>query len=302
MHKVLRASIAVVFLLGWVVAQAQQAKEDYLDVYIVHVKPEKRADFDAIAKKIAVANRGGKGDAWIAIDTVYGPGNRVSFISTRHSYGEIQTAQEAFLAAIQKAYGKGTDKVFQDFSQCVASDRSEIRRRRWDLSSNAPTDPAAYAKLIANSRYLRTAAVQVRPGQAQVFEGILRDLKEAREKASPPLTSLVSQTVAGTEGTVYYITTLQPNMAGFDGIPTAQQLLGDEGYQKFLKASADTVVTAETSINRFNPDLSSVPEEIASLAPNYWTPKTAMPVNAKTSTPKSGLVNAKETKTEPDKN
>lgn len=295
-RKAMWASIVIVLLGLMAVAQAQ---EDYLDVFTVQVKPERRADFDAISRKIVAGNRQNKGDDWLAMETVYGPGNRVSFISTRHSYGEIETATGTFYEAMQKTYGKAaTEKMLQDFNQCIVSSRSEIRRRRWDLSSNAPTDPAAYAKLIAGSRWLRTTAVHVRPGQAAGFEAILMDLKTARDKASPAQTVLVSQAVAGQEGTVYYVTSLQSSLAGFDGMPSLQQMLGEEGYQKFLKANAETVAGTESSINRFLPELSNAPEQVASAAPDYWIPKTAAPVRAKASTAKSAVVNAKETKPE----
>ena len=195
------ASIVAVLLGAFVVAQAQ---ESYLDVFVVQVKPEKRADFDAISKKVVAANRQNGGDNWLAVETVYGPGNRVTFISTRQSYGDIEKATGMFYESMEKTYGKApAEKLMADFNQCIVSSRSEIRRRRWDLSSNAPSDPAGYAKMIAGSRWLRTAAVQVRPGQNNAFEAILKDLKAARDKASPPQIMLVSQAVAGQEGTVY---------------------------------------------------------------------------------------------------
>jgi len=214
-RKAIWTTLAFVLLAAMAVSQAQQTQESYLDVYTVQVKPEKRAEFDAIGRKIAAANRQNKGDAWVAMETVYGPGDRVSFVSTRNSYGEVESAIGAFMGALQKTYGKAaTDKMFQDLSQCTASSRSEIRRRRWELSSNAPSDPAAFAKLIAESRWLRTNAVHVRPGQIATFEALLKDIKAAREKATPPLTVLVSQAVAGQEGTVFYVTTLQSSLAG----------------------------------------------------------------------------------------
>jgi len=292
-RKAVWASIVVVLLGALVVAQAQ---ESYLEVFVVQVKPEKRADFDAISKKIVAANRQSSGDSWLAVETVYGPGNRVSFISTRQSYGDIEKATEMFYEAMEKTYGKApTEKMLADFNQCLVSSRSEIRRRRWDLSSNAPTDPAGYAKLIAGSRWLRTTAVHVRTGQNNGFEAILKNLKAARDKASPPQIMLVSQVVAGQEGTVYYVSTLQTSLAGFDAVPSVQQLLGDDGYDKFLKASAETVADAETSINRFLPEISNAPEEVAANAPDFWRPKSATPVHAKGTTAKRSVVNAKET-------
>ena len=167
------AMFVFVLLGALAVGQAQQAQEEYLDVETVQVKPEKRAEFDAIVSKMTAANRKNKGDTWLTMESVYGPGNRVSFISTRHSYADVEVGMGAFEQALQKTYGKaGSEKLSQDFSQCVISMRSEIRRRRWDLSSNTPSDPEAFAKLVADSRWLRTTAVHVRPGEAATFEAV----------------------------------------------------------------------------------------------------------------------------------
>ena len=290
-RKALWTAVAVVLLTALSVGQAQQ---QYLDVYTVQVKPEKRADFDAILKRMVAANRQNKGDTWVAIETSYGPGNRVSFIGTRQSYSDAEKANDVFFGALLKTYGKATtDKLFQDYNQCIISSRSELRRRRWDLSSNAPADAAGLAKLVGDARWVRTTTVHVRPGQVAAFEDLLKELKTAREKASPPQTALVSQAVAGQEGTVFYVSTLQPSMGSFDTMPTVQQMLGDESYAKFLKTSAEAVFNTETAINRFLPELSNAPQEVATVAPDFWTPKAA--VAAKTSSKKSPTVNASET-------
>jgi hypothetical protein len=289
-RKAMWTAVAVVMLAALAVGQAQ---EQYLDVYIAQVKPEKRADFDAAMKRMVAANRQSKGDTWLAMETAYGPGNRVTFISTRQSYADTEKGGEAFYGSLQKALGKaGTDKLMQDFSQCVVSTRSELRRRRWDLSSNVPGDAEAMAKLLGEARYLRTTAVSVRPGQAATFEALLKDLKTANEKASPPQTRLVSQAVAGQEGTVFYITTLQNSLAAFDSVPSTQAVLGDEGYQKFLKTSAEVVSGTETVINHFLPELSNATEEVAAVAPDFWQPKAVMA--AKSNKAKSAVVNASE--------
>jgi quinol monooxygenase YgiN len=274
-------------------AQSQQALGDYLDIYIAQVKPEKRAEFDAINAKMAAANRQNKGDVWLAMETVYGPGNRVTFVSTRNSYGDVEIAMGAFEQAITKGSGKAAaDKLTQEFNQCLVSSRTEIRRRRWDLSSNAPTDPDAYAKLIANSRWLRMVTIHVRPGQTSAFEDLLKDLKAARDKVSPPISVFVSTAVAGQEGTVYYVTTLEPSLAAFDSIPSVQKMLGEDGYAKFLKVNAEAVSDTETAINHFLPELSNPPEQIVAAAPDFWKPKA---VTAKVTGAKPPAVNAAET-------
>src|SRR5215471_4885188 len=51
---------------------AMQAQGDYLDVYIAHVKPEKVADFTALAKKMVDANRRNIGVFRLAQTVMYG--------------------------------------------------------------------------------------------------------------------------------------------------------------------------------------------------------------------------------------
>jgi hypothetical protein len=291
MRKAVWTALAVVLLAALAASQ-----EQYLDVFTAQVKPEKRAEFDAITKKMVAANHQNKGDAWLTMETAYGPGNRVTFVSMRQNYADAEKASDLFYGALQKSLGKaGTDKIFQDFSQCVTRTSSEFRRRRWDLSSNVPTDAAAMTKLLGESRWLRTTIVHVRPGQVTAFEALMKDYKAAREKTSPAQPVLVSQAVAGQEGTVFYVTTLQNSLAGFDTVPTMQQILGDEGYARFMKTSTDVVSDTETVINRFLPELSNAPEDVVAVAPDYWRPQ---PVVAKAAGAKTGVVKASETKKE----
>jgi hypothetical protein len=289
-HRAMWTAIAVILLAAFAIAQAS---DQYLDVYSVQVKPEKRADFDAISKKMVAANRQNKGDEWLAMETVYGPMNRITLVSTRQSYGDTEKGSDAFDAAMQKSLGKAaTEKLFQDFNQCLVSSRSELRKRRWDLGSNPPADGAALTKMLGESRWLRTTIIHVKPGQGPAFEALLKDVKAAREKNSPDVTTLVSQTVAGAEGTIYYVTTFAKSMAGFDSIAPLQKVLGEEGYAHYLKTGSEIVENTETVINHFLPELSNPPADVVAAAPEYWNPK---PVVAKAATPKKSVVNAAET-------
>ena len=263
-----------------------QLQGGYLDVFIAEVKPEKRAEFDAINKKIADANRRQKGDTWVAMETIYGPGNRVTFISTRRNYADVEKGYDLFMGAMGKAFGReGGAKLLQDFNNCVVSTHGELRRRRWDLSANPPADDAAMASLVGKARWVRTTVVHVRPGQVLNFEAEVKEVKAAREKASPAVTNLVSQADAGQHGTVFYITTLESSLGGFDAITPLPQLLGEYGYRKFLSSGAEAVQSTESMINRFLPELSNPPEEIASVSPEFWRPKQAPKPKAKAAEP-----------------
>lgn len=266
--------MALALLLS--VTAAGQTPEQYLDVFNVKVKPEKRAQFDAIAKKIADANRQNKGDTWVTLETAYGEGNAVRFISTRGSYADIDKGFEAFFGALNKAFGKaGTEKIFQDFSSCTVSSQSEIRRRRWDLSSNVPADAAARSKVVGEARWVRTVIVRVRPGHRMKYEEQMRAIKAAQEKAAPKDVVYVSESVAGEQGTVYYISWFRSSLGGFDGGASLLQLLGEGGYEKLLKVASESVQSTEVIISRILPELSNPPEDVASVAPAFWRPKPA---------------------------
>ena len=262
---------------------AVHAQGDYLDVFIVKVKPEKVADFQALTKKWIDANRRNNGDRWLALEAVYGEGNVYQFTSNRKDYAEIDKMNEAVMAAVNKAFGKdAAQKMGQDFDNCLVSSRSELRRRRWDLSRKAPKDPDAYAKLIGESRLLRTTAVHVRPGHIDDFEALLKNMKEAGEKNPDAQPVFVSQVIEGGKGTIFYVSTLRSSMAGFDHNPTMKDMLGEDGYKKFLQINSEAVEIAESTLYRFDPDLSNPPDEVAKVASDFWHPKAMMTASSKT--------------------
>jgi hypothetical protein len=278
MHKkvIWAAAVAACLLLAAPAAvRAQQG--DYLDEYIAKIKPEKVADFTVLAKRVADANRRFNGDRWIAMETIYGEGNTYAFVSVRKDYADVEKNAGSFVAPLQKAYGKeAAQKMLNDWNNCVESSRSELRRRRWDLSRKAPTDAAAEAKLVGESKLLRTTAVHVRSGHIADFEALLKEIKEAGEKNPDTQPVLISQVVEGTKGTTFYVTTLRSALGGFDNNPTMREVLGDEGYKKYLKANAEFISGTESTIFHFSPELSNPPEEVAKVAADFWTPKAVV--------------------------
>ncbi|MGA8142321.1 MAG: hypothetical protein WB987_00340 [Candidatus Acidiferrales bacterium] len=250
-----------------------RAQGDYLDTFRVKVKLEKSAEFNALTKKWTDANRRYNGDRWLALESVYGENDVYVFVSTRGSYADIDKANEAVMGAIGKAFGAQAEKLMQDFGSCLVSSSTELRRRRWDLSRKAPADAAAYAKLLGESRYLRTVAVHVRPGRVAEFEEMLKEFKAAGEKAANTQPLFVSQAIEGSKGTVFYVSSLRSSLAGFDNNPTMRELLGEEGYKKFLHVNAEAVEEADSALFRIVPELSNPPDDVVAIAPEFWHPK-----------------------------
>ena len=279
LRKALWALVVVVCLAT---PAAVRAQGDYLDVFIAKVKPEKVADFQALTKKWVDANRRFNGDRWLASQAVYGEGNVYQFTSVRKDYADIEKANEAEMLAANKGLGKeGAQKLEQDFNACIVWSRSELRRRRWDLSRKAPQDAEAYAKLIGESRLLRTTAVHIRPGHVPDFEALMKDTKEAGEKNPDTAPVFVSQVIEGSKGAVFYVSTLRSSMGGFDHNPTNKEILGEEGFKKFQQISAEAVEVADSTLYRFDPTISNPPEEVAKVAMDFWRPKAVIVAAAK---------------------
>jgi hypothetical protein len=149
--------------------------------------------------------------------------------------------------------------------------------------------------MIAETQWLRTATVRVRPGRVGEYEALLKDIKAARERSDSKSITLVSQGVAGQQGTVFYVTYPGNSLAAFDKTPPVRQILGEEGYEKYLKVNSEVVTSTEVNINRFLPELSNPPEQVISAAPNFWRPKST-PAAAKppaTTKPKATSAAAK---------
>ncbi len=255
-------------LASLTMAALGQAQDGYLDVFVAKIKPEKRGEFEAVTKKMVDANRRNKGDNWIVSEVAYGENNTFYFSSPRMNYGQAEKASDAFMAALAKA---GSIRLLQDFNNCVASTRSELRRRRNDLSANPPGDASAVLKLVGESRWIRTAMVRVRPGHLPEYEEQLRASRAASQRTGRTL--LVSQSVAGTNGAVFYISTLAKSLSDFDSLPGLRQSLGEEGYRRYNEVAARAVLTTEIIIARYAPELSNAPEAVVAVDPGFWKPK-----------------------------
>ena len=245
-----------------------------LDLYTAKVKPEKRAEFDAACKKMVDANRRHNGDNWLAIEALYADLNTVVFISARKDYEDLGRGMDAFEGSIGRALGMaGAHALEQQFSSALESARTETRARRWDLSYNPPADRAAYVQAVGNARYLRAVLIQIRPGHSTAFEAEVKEVMAAMQKGNEPGARWVSQVTDGGSPFTYVITRLFTSWSDLDKGSSLEQLLGDEGYTKFEKMTADDVESVEYGIFRIVPELSNPPADISAVAPDFWSPK-----------------------------
>jgi hypothetical protein len=272
MRKTLLLLAGAVLLAGSAAAQ----RSEYLDVLRITVRPEKRTEFEAAIKRMAQANRQNNGDHWTAISTEYGDNNTITLVTGRLNYSDIDRGFEMFEGAVKKAAGgqAGFDKLMQAYESTITRSRGEIRRVRWDLCVNIP-EPEAFMKVVATSRWVRTSRVEVRPGRSLDYENLLKNVKAAVEKSSFKKPVHIAQAADGTSGPAYYVSMFGAKLGDFDDIPKLSEMLGEEGFATYLKTVAEVVVSSESALGRFLPELSVVPKEFAAAAPEFWNPKPA---------------------------
>jgi hypothetical protein len=277
-------------------APSLRAQGTYLDVYIAKAKPEKATDLEALARKIADINRHNNGDHVLAMETLYGDGYTYVFTTQRQDYADVDKGGEAFMAALNKGLGKqASEKLLSDWNSCLVSSHSELRLRRPDLSSKFPKDPQSFAKLVGQSRVLRTITVRVRPGHLSEFEALLKEVNAHADRNPDTRPVLVSQLAEGGQGDVYYISFLRSSLGAMDKEPTLKDILGEEGLAKLEKGIGETATSSQSAIYRFRPDMSYPPQEVSEVAADYWQPKPVMAAapKPKAKAPSGGEVAAK---------
>jgi hypothetical protein len=71
-------------------------------------------------------------------------------------------------------------------------------------------------------------------------------------------------------------------------------MLGEEGYQNFLKVNAEAVADVEYVLYHILPEISCPPAEVAAVAPDFWNPKPKALAKPKPKASEAGKPAAKE--------
>ena len=287
MRTLVRLAVAASIASGCLIGQTPGG---YLDYYIAKVKPEKRTDFESLAKKMAEANRKYKGDHFLAYAVEYGDQGTIMFSAVRENLGAIDQASASFMSALKEGFGPGVLKLFQDMNNCTVSSRGELRRRRMDLSRNLPSDPAAISKYVGESKWMRYLTIRVRPGRAADFEENLKALNAALAKGSDKRAILASQAAVGMPTTTYYLAGFFKSMGDMDTMAgtSVREVVGEEAYARYQKSVSEDTLGTEYTIARIVPEMSNPTPEIASAAPEFWNPKPAAAPKPKPKAPAPG--------------
>lgn len=225
----------------------------------------------------------------LALTPVSGP-NDAWFISTYESYA----AMEKDHMAMEK-----NAELTSEFSRLDAADAEFRTNQRGIIATYRPGISHSVPIDIAQMRYFQINTVRVRPGHEEEWMEARRILIEAYKKANVPTPNTVYGITAGMPNGTFFVITPRKSLAEMDPNPdrmkAVQDALGEDGIKKRQKLISESVISNETSIYAFSPQMSYVSKEWIAAAPDFWAPKEMLAMKSVPKVKKSaGTTTAKK--------
>ena len=228
------------------VAQAQPAGPQWLQVVVVQVKPDMIADWQALQqnetipalRKIGVPQR----DAW---QTVFGAGFEVAFVTPIGKFAARDNPEGPMVRALGAAAAANYNARVR---RMIASQRTYAIQT---LPDGSLMPAASYTPKLA----ILTLST-IAPGRGTDYEHHVRtELLPVMRKVQTP-GFFLSRTIFGGNGTEYGTMRYIENFAEIDQPPPAVRVLGQDGAAKLAAKTQGIVTAVERLILRYNAGLS----------------------------------------------
>ena len=191
----------------------------------------------------------------LAITSVSGP-NDAWFITGYESYA----AMEKDRMAMDK-----NAELMSEFERLDAADAEFRTNQRGIIATLRPNLSHSVPVNIGLMRYFQINTVRLRPGHEEEWMEARRILVDALKKANIPTPSTVYGITAGMPNGTFLVITPRKSLAEMDPNPdrqrAVQDALGEENIKKRQKLISESVISTETSIYAFSPQMSYVSKE-----------------------------------------
>jgi hypothetical protein len=247
------------------------------------VKQDKVGEFGEIARRIADANRRGKGDNWTAYTDFYGTDQYVAMASIRPSLDAIEPGMNKFMGSLKEVMGFNPERFFAETAKLLESSGSELRRRLLDLSWGVK-DTQDWMSHMAKAAYIGTVTIKVKPGRILDAEKQLIMVKEAASNKEGQAAASVTQVMFGGSIGTFYITVPMESLADISKMGGARNILGEEAYRTYSQMAAENYISAEYTLRRAVPAWSNPPASYLESNPKLWTVKPVAAAKPKPAT------------------
>jgi hypothetical protein len=286
MRKSLLPVFAVMFLIctSTVFAQPAEQMGPPKGLFIVReeIKPgmmgahnRHSAEFAGIFNQLQTPNHR------IALVPVAGNENEVVYITPINSFAELETMNRSTDRKLSSANGRMRVKL--DALDKEAPGMHNSMRDMWALYRPELSFNPGVA--IPRMRYFMVTTIRLRPGyDAAYSEYVQKVINVARNKAKVDnLHIAVFQVMAGMPGGTYLAFRPLRSLSELDESPgqKVRAAMTEDQRKDADKAVRDAVMSSETTVYAFEPNMSYVNKEFASLDAEFWTPKPAMATKPK---------------------
>jgi hypothetical protein len=217
----------------------------------------------------------------IALVPVTGSENEVVYITGAESFKELEdmlSATDKRMAGVSGNTKAELDRLDKEAPVLHAAMRDMFAIYRPELSFNPGVD-------IRTMRYFSVNTLHIRPGHdAQYVDYLQKMINVARQKAKVDnLHLVVYQVISGAQGGTYMIFRPMRSLAEFDDSINlrVRAAMGDDMRKDADKTFGEAIMSGESDIYAFAPNMSYVDKGIAAGDPAFWTPKPAMMMKPK---------------------
>lgn len=248
MNLARRSVLTLLVVIAFAIAAAAQTPPSFMNISRVTVKPDRVGEWLDIQKQYLEAYKKG-GGSWMTVwrNTV---GNPYEFlvITPLDNY-----AQRDGQSATQKGMAEGDlARLNARRNQATESVRSTIER---------PLAELTYVKEgAAPPKMLRVNHTRVRPGMADQYITLMKDLVAAYKKAGVPAFRVRRVEYGGSRADFHTAMPME-KWAELDGQSVAIKALGEAGFKTWSDKLNQTISFSEYMIYSYVPDASFVPQK-----------------------------------------
>lgn len=218
----------------------------WLNIMVVHVKPEMLTEYLNFQKNEAIPTlqKGGVKERSVWQTAAFGEAFQYVFVTPIDSLAQFDGD-----GPLQKALGKeGAEAYLAKARTFISSVHTYGSLTRPDLSY--------VPEMMGTPKLAVVTTVNVAPGRRPEFEKLLKDKVVPVMKTAGVKGYYVSQGVFGGDGNMYVSLTLYDSFSEIGKASPFMKVLGREGATKLAQKFAGIMTHIETTIERYNADLS----------------------------------------------
>lgn len=258
-------TVATMLSAGAVAAQDDaNAPPPVLQVSVESVRGGRGGAHTALEQRWAETfRRAGVPVYWLGATTETGP-DQAWFFTGLGGIGDIEGMDQAIDSS--PGLGGASALLRQADQDNVSETRSFLARYRADLSMPGPHP-------VATGRYFNLTTFRVRPGHENDFEEAAKLYATVMTDANADANWATYQVVSGMPGPTFIVFSLMKSLSEMDpGADAAaiQKAMTDDREEKFSELASSGIISTTNMILRFQPRMSTLPDEFTSQDPSFW--------------------------------